>query len=61
MQRWHHTRNHTMAVPSAEIECLAARVKRHMVVELNAGQMIEDVCRLACHDSVPYTTSDASA
>ena len=27
-------------------------VKGIMVVELNAGQMIEDV-RLACHDSVP--------
>ena len=38
--------------PSAEIERLAARVKGIMVVELNAGQMIEDV-RLACHDSVP--------
>ena len=38
--------------PSAEIERLAAKVKGIMVVELNAGQMIEDV-RLACHDSVP--------
>lgn len=38
--------------PSAEIERIAARVKGILVVELNAGQMIEDV-RLACHDSVP--------
>ncbi len=38
--------------PTAEIERLAAKVKGIMVVELNAGQMIEDV-RLACHDSVP--------
>lgn len=38
--------------PSAEIERIAAKVKGILVVELNAGQMIEDV-RLACHDSVP--------
>lgn len=38
--------------PKAEIERLAARVKGILVVEINAGQMIEDV-RLACHDSVP--------
>ena len=38
--------------PDAEIERLAAKVKGIMVVELNAGQMIEDV-RLACHDAVP--------
>ncbi len=30
----------------------ASRVKGILVVEINAGQMIEDV-RLACHDSVP--------
>lgn len=38
--------------PKAEIRRIAGRVKGILVVELNAGQMIEDV-RLACHDSVP--------
>ncbi len=38
--------------PTAEIERISAHVKGILVVELNAGQMIEDV-RLACHDSVP--------
>jgi len=38
--------------PSAEIERISAQVKGVLVVELNAGQMIEDV-RMACHDSVP--------
>lgn len=38
--------------PSAEIERISAKVKGILVVELNAGQMIEDV-RMACHDSIP--------
>ncbi len=38
--------------PSAEIERISAHVKGILVVELNAGQMIEDV-RMACHDSIP--------
>lgn len=38
--------------PTAEIERLSKQVKGILVVEINAGQMIEDV-RLACHDSVP--------
>ncbi len=38
--------------PTAEIERLSARVKGLLVVEINAGQMIEDV-RLACHDNIP--------
>lgn len=38
--------------PTDEINRLASRVKGILVVEINAGQMIEDV-RLACHDSVP--------
>ncbi len=38
--------------PAAEIERLSAQVKGILVVELNAGQMIEDV-RLSCHDRVP--------
>lgn len=38
--------------PSAEIERISSHVKGILVVELNAGQMIEDV-RLACHDRVP--------
>jgi 2-oxoglutarate ferredoxin oxidoreductase subunit alpha len=37
--------------PAEEIARLAGKVKGIMVVELNAGQMIEDV-RLACHDTV---------
>ena len=38
--------------PSQEIERLASKAKGILVVEINAGQMIEDV-RLACHDSIP--------
>lgn len=38
--------------PTEEIKRLASRIKGILVVEINAGQMIEDV-RLACHDSVP--------
>ncbi len=38
--------------PTDEVKRLAAQVKGILVVEINAGQMIEDV-RLACHDSVP--------
>lgn len=38
--------------PTEEIERLAARMKGILVVEINAGQMIEDV-RLACHDNIP--------
>ncbi len=38
--------------PVDEVKRLAAKVKGILVVEINAGQMIEDV-RLACHDSVP--------
>ena len=38
--------------PTAEIERLSARMKGIIVMELNAGQMIEDV-RLACHDNIP--------
>lgn len=38
--------------PNKEIERLASQAKGMLVVELNAGQMIDDV-RLACHDNVP--------
>ncbi|MDE6457187.1 MAG: 3-methyl-2-oxobutanoate dehydrogenase subunit beta, partial [Muribaculum sp.] len=38
--------------PTDEIERLSARMKGILVVEINAGQMIEDV-RLACHDNIP--------
>ncbi|MDE7427190.1 MAG: 3-methyl-2-oxobutanoate dehydrogenase subunit VorB [Muribaculaceae bacterium] len=38
--------------PKKEIERLSAQVKGILTVELNAGQMIEDV-RLAAHDAVP--------
>lgn len=38
--------------PKDEIARLAAQVKGMLVVEINAGQMIEDV-RLSCHDSIP--------
>jgi 2-oxoglutarate ferredoxin oxidoreductase subunit alpha len=38
--------------PEAEVKRLAEQVKGILVVEINAGQMIEDV-RLSCHDSVP--------
>ncbi len=38
--------------PTAEIERLSARMKGIIVMEINAGQMIEDV-RLACHDNIP--------
>ena len=38
--------------PTKEIAALSRRVKGMLVVELNAGQMIEDV-RLAVHDSIP--------
>lgn len=38
--------------PTAEIERLSARMRGILVVEINAGQMIEDV-RLACHDNIP--------
>ncbi|MBQ8773374.1 MAG: 3-methyl-2-oxobutanoate dehydrogenase subunit VorB [Muribaculaceae bacterium] len=38
--------------PNKEIERLASQTKGMLVVELNAGQMIDDV-RLACHDNVP--------
>lgn len=38
--------------PTDEIERLSTRMKGILVVEINAGQMIEDV-RLACHDNIP--------
>ncbi len=38
--------------PNKEIERLASQAKGMLVVELNAGQMIDDV-RLACLDNVP--------
>lgn len=38
--------------PYAAIEEISNRVKGILTVEINAGQMIEDV-RLACHDNVP--------
>ncbi len=38
--------------PKDEIARLAAQVKGMLVVEINAGQMIEDV-RLSCRDSIP--------
>lgn len=38
--------------PTEEIERLSSRMKGILVVEINAGQMIEDV-RLACHDNIP--------
>ncbi len=38
--------------PKDEIDRLSHKVKGILVVEINAGQMIEDV-RLSCHDRIP--------